>query len=338
MKFLVVGLGSMGKRRIRNLKHLKAGEILGFDLRADRRQEAEKKYGIKTLETFEQAMSEDPDALIISTPPDQHLKYALTAARNEKHFFVEASVLLEGMDELIALCEKKDIVAAPSRTMQFHPSVKLLKEIVEKNEIGKVLTFTHHLAAYLPDWHPWEDYRSFYISKKETGGCREMVAFELVWLTWLFGEIKSISCLKKKLSNLKADIDDAYQVILDFEKGPLGHMLIDVGSRVTGRECKLMGEEGMVVWDSNARSVKVFRAGEKKWKKYPEPEGAFEPGYAYRINEEMYIEEMAHFIKAIKGEEKYTYSLSEDKKVLEILQLAERSSEEGICISLSGGK
>ena len=43
MKFLVIGLGSMGKRRVRNLQYLKAGEIIGFDLREDRCQETEKK-------------------------------------------------------------------------------------------------------------------------------------------------------------------------------------------------------------------------------------------------------------------------------------------------------
>lgn len=46
MKFLVVGLGSIGKRRIRNLQYIDAGEIIGFDLRADRCDETKEKFGI----------------------------------------------------------------------------------------------------------------------------------------------------------------------------------------------------------------------------------------------------------------------------------------------------
>ena len=69
MRFLIVGLGSMGKRRIRNLKYLKAGEIIGFDTMEVRRKEAEEKYGIKTFDDFDKAMKEQPDAFIISTPP-----------------------------------------------------------------------------------------------------------------------------------------------------------------------------------------------------------------------------------------------------------------------------
>ena len=108
MKFLIVGLGSMGKRRIRNLKYLKAGEIIGFDTMEARRKEAEEKYGIKTFDDFDKAKKEQPDAFIISTPPDLHVKYAMEAAKHNKHFFMEASVVDEGMDELIALVSKQE--------------------------------------------------------------------------------------------------------------------------------------------------------------------------------------------------------------------------------------
>jgi predicted dehydrogenase len=144
MKFLIVGLGSMGKRRIRNLKYLKAGEIIGFDTMEARRKEAEEKYGIETFDDFEKANEEQPDAFIISTPPDLHVKYAMDAAKRNKHFFMEASVVNEGMDELIALCRNKRIVAAPSCTMRFQASIRKLKELVDCKVIGKVLLFTHH--------------------------------------------------------------------------------------------------------------------------------------------------------------------------------------------------
>ena len=49
MKFLIVGLGSMGKRRIRCFKNLGFENIIGFDLKESRRKEAEEKYGINTI-------------------------------------------------------------------------------------------------------------------------------------------------------------------------------------------------------------------------------------------------------------------------------------------------
>jgi len=333
VKFLIAGLGSMGKRRIRNLQYLKAGEIIGFDTREDRQKEAEEKYHIKTFDKFDEAMHDlpEPDALIISTPPDLHVKYALEAANNGKHFFMEASVVDYGLNELIAQCRKKAIVAAPSCTMRFNPSVKKIKEVVDSKMIGDVLAFTYHSGQYLPDWHPWEDYRKFYVARRETGAAREIVAFELVWLTWILGWIDTISCFKGKLSQLKADIDDVYQIIMKLRSGTLGHMQVDAISRTPDRSCKIFGEEGSIFWDWGV-GVKVYTTKDKKWITYPEKRGTTVEGYTEKIKEEPYIEEMSAFIRAIKKEEKYPYTVEEDKRILEVLYTAEKSSENQIHI------
>lgn len=327
MKFLVVGLGSMGKRRIRNLTYLKAGEITGFDTWEDRRKEAEQKYHIVTYGKFDEALKNNSDALIISTPPDLHVKYALEAAKNEKHFFMEASVVDDGMDELIAKCRNKTIVAAPSCTMRFWPSIKRMKELLDRGTIGNVLLFTHHSGQYLPDWHPWEDYRKFYVAKKETGAAKEIVTFELVWLTWLFGEVDTVSCFKGKLSSLEIDIDDAYQIILKFKNKVLGNMLIDVISRVPERSCGIYGEKGVIHWEWGT-GVRVYTVEDKQWTSYPEKVGTSMEGYSEKIKEEPYIEEMDAFIRAIRKEAKYPYTLEEDKRILDLLGAVEKSSDD----------
>jgi predicted dehydrogenase len=331
MKFLIVGLGSMGKRRIRNLQYLKAGTIIGFDTREDRRNEAEKKYNVQTFADFDKAMQEHPDALVISTPPDLHTKYALAAAASNKHFFIEASVVDEGMDELINVCRGKKIVAAPSCTMRFNSSIQKIKEIVDSGEIGRPLAFSYHSGQYLPDWHPWEDYRKFYVAKKETGAAREIVSFELVWLTWIFGNISTVSCLKGKTSILDIDIDDIYQIIMKFRNGVFGHMQIDIISRVADRSCKIFAEKGVVFWNWG-EDIRVYTAKDKQWKSYREETGTSVEGYTEKIKEEPYIQEMSSFIKAINKEEAYPYTLEEDKSVLEMLYAAEKSSRDKIHI------
>jgi predicted dehydrogenase len=330
MKFLVSGLGSMGKRRIRNLQYLQAGEIIGYDPRADRRQEADIRYGIQTFGDFEQAMSTDPGVLIVSTPPDLHMHYARLAAQHHKHFFIEASVTDDGMDELRALCENTDLVAAPSCTMRFHPSVRVIKDVIGSGSIGPILTFTNHSGQYLPDWHPWEDYRSFYVARRETGACREIVPFELVWLTWVLGGVQTVSCLQGKLSTLDVDIDDVYQLLLRFTQGTLGHLLVDVISRVPYRTCRFISERGVIEWLWSDKRVRVFRADTGKWDDYPEPQAI--PAEGYIAAENMYIEEMRCFVRAVRGEAEYPYSLAEDQNILGLLYAAERSSGEPVDI------
>jgi predicted dehydrogenase len=333
MKFLIVGLGSMGKRRIRNLQYLKAGEIMAFEPVEARRKEAEKTYGIRVFGNIEEALAQSPDAIIISTPPDKHHPYAMLAAKNNKHFFVEASVISDGMTEIIEVCRNRNIVAAPSCTMRFHPAVKKIKELVDSNAIGKILTFTYHSGMYLPDWHPWEDYRTFYVSKKASGACREIVPYELTWIMDVMGTIKTISSMKGKLTNLETEIDDAYQILMKFESGMLGHMLVDVISRVPYRSLKLMSEEGVITWEWGV-GIRVYNAKDKSWVEYPEQSGTSVEGYDKKIKEEPYIEEMQRFIEAIQGKRDYPYTMEDDYRVLCMLNAAEKSSQEGLHVSI----
>jgi len=332
VRFLIVGLGSMGRRRVRNLKTLKAEEILGFDLQPERRTQVAGEYGIEVFSRFEDAISKRPDAMIIATPPDRHIEYAREAARRNIHFFMEASVLLDGLDSLVEECKGKSIVAAPSCTMRFHPSIRTMKSLLDQNTIGKILAFNYHSGQYLPDWHPWEDYRRYYVSKRETGGCREMVPFELCWITWLLGSVKSISCMKGKLSKLDADIDDIYQILLELDQGVLGNMQVDTISRIPYRFFKMISEQGVVLWDWGRRTVSVYNSSAKEWKDYPQEKGRVVEGYV--MEDDMYVNEIEHFIDAIRGRHKYMYSLEDDKRILELLNASERSASERIRIEM----
>lgn len=333
MKFLVVGLGSMGKRRVRNLQFLKERDIVGFDPRADRRAETAEKYGIQVFGSFEDAMALQPDALVISTPPELHFQYAKQAIEAGKHFFSEVGVGTEGIDPLIQMTKGKSLVAAPSCTLRFHPLVAMIKNVVDSGELGNILTFSSHSGQYLPDWHPWESYEDFWVSKRQTGACREQFVLEAIWLTWILGPIQAISCFKNKLTTLDTDIDDSYQMIVRLEKGRLGHLMLDVVSRVPCRSGRLFSEEGVLEWSLTEKYVRVYTASNKQWRELKEPEHQTEKGYIHA--EKMYIDEMNHFVKAIRGEATWMYPLTADRQIQEALEAADQSAETGKTILLA---
>ncbi|MBK7627803.1 MAG: Gfo/Idh/MocA family oxidoreductase [Bacteroidales bacterium] len=156
MNFLVIGLGSMGKRRVRCLQSLGYSDIVGFDNREDRRKEAQVKYNIKIIDSINGIFFSDFDAFIISTPPDQHTPYLKMAIDHSKPAFIEASVLLEEVKE-INLYNKNNTFLAPSCTLRFHPMIKDITKIVKEGKYGKVTNFSYHSGQYLPDWHPWKN-------------------------------------------------------------------------------------------------------------------------------------------------------------------------------------
>ncbi|MFZ3074394.1 MAG: Gfo/Idh/MocA family oxidoreductase [Minisyncoccales bacterium] len=323
MKFLIIGLGSMGKRRIRNLQYLNAGEIIGFDFNLEKRDEAREKYGIATFESLNNALSQKPDALIISTPPDKHNEYIRLAIDKKIPAFVEASVLIEGLKELDDLSRENKVFIAPSCTFRFHPAIAKIKEIVKDGKYGKVTNFTYYLGQYLPDWHPSENIKNFYVGKKETSGAREMVSFELTWITDILGLPENITGFFGKTLDMGVDIDDTYAFAMDFGD-KFGSMLIDVVSRYATRSLTLNLENAQICWRWDEDCVKIYEAGKKDWTNITYKKLSAALGYNENITEEMYIEEMKTFAGAVGGKNIFPNTLEDDIRVLQLLNKIEQ--------------
>jgi predicted dehydrogenase len=219
------------------------------------------------------------------------------------------------------------IVAAPSATMRFHPGIQTMRRRIVEGAIGRPLAVTHHVGQYLPDWHPWEDYRTFYVARRETGAAREIVPFELNWMAYLFGPVTSVAGFRGKLSALDVDIDDYYAALVGFEAGVRGTLVVEVVSRPAIRRARIAGEEGSLEWDFAGRVVREWRAGAEGWEEHPDPPAVEGPGGKW-VAENMYIEEMRGFLSAIEdGRDRYPFSLEEDRELLRALAEIEIGGE-----------
>lgn len=333
MKFLVVGLGSMGKRRIRNLKAIGYDEIAGIDAREDRCDEAKKKYGVEVYSDFYAAVEKhNPDALVISTSPDSHMEYAEAAFKLGLSCFIEASVVhADKILELHELTKTTSVIFAPSCTMRYFPGPKKIKELLESGAIGKPLNINYHVGQYLPDWHPWENIEEFYVSKRETGGCREIVPFELTWLNGIFGVPTALACVKSKLTDINADIDDIYHCLMCYPEHLMANITIDVISRPSvTRELRILGSDGEIVFNGDDETVRIATLTEPGWKVFELNSGSVEPGYVYP--EEPYISEMQDFVNAVKNKDRNIFpnTLFDDYQVLQTLYQLESLSEDNI--------
>lgn len=326
MKFLVIGLGSMGKRRIRNLQFLEYKEIIGYDIRRDRREEVENIYKIETIDNIDNIIDFDFTALIISVPPDIHHLYMQIAVKHNIPCFVEASVVDYEFEELIALSKSKNLFIGPSSTMYFHPAVKQINTIIKDKVIGVPTSLAYHSGQYLPDWHIYENVEDFYVSQKETGGAREIVPFELTWITKIFGYPVSVLGIVKKTIEIKGAelIDDTYLSILEYENFTLT-LTVDVTSRIATRKLLINGSEGQVTWDWNNSFIEVYTPQEGFYKIDFEMFKA-EEGYNKNITEQMYIDEISCFIDGLENNDIYVNTLKKDHEVLKILYAIEESS------------
>jgi predicted dehydrogenase len=320
VRFLVIGLGSMGKRRVRCLKNLgyQEQDIVGFDTNPARRRESEEKYGIRTVESIEGLDLGEFSAIIISTPPHIHNQYIDLCIREKIPGFVEASVILEGLEELNRRARSRGVFIAPSCTLKFHSAIKDIRRTVLDGSYGKVTGFSYHSGYYLPDWHPWEKVSDYYVSRKETGGAREILPFELTWIVDVFGKPKTFCGYFGKTMDVKADIDDTYVLTMDFGDH-FGTMITDVVSRFMTRNLILNLEKAQVLWNCNENVVKIYDADSRRWIHMTQPSTTSLPGYTGVSAEEMYTEELRSFIDASAGKGRFPNTLDEDIKVLKIL-------------------
>lgn len=325
----------MGKRRVRCLLELGINTVVGFDPRADRREEATERHGIATLDRLSDADIDAADAAFISVPPDVHGQYMRQCTARRRSYFVEASVLDEGFDRLQSDADAAGIVAAPSITMGFHPATIAIRECIRSGRIGRVTNFMYHMGHYLPDWHTYEKVSDFYVSNPVTGAAREIVPFELTWLVRCFGWPCGVNAVVAKTTGIPGAelIDDTYMLLLQFADHP-GVLAVDVISRPPTRVLTIIGSHAQLRWDWNANEVRIFDPERHEWMAESYETGAAAEGYHQNIGEQMYVDETRTFLDACRGNGRFPNTLAEDAKVLAILRAAEASSESGqrVCL------
>ena len=330
--YLIIGLGSMGKRRIRNLQALGIENIVGFDRREDRREETVKNYGINAVSSFEEAVTNYKFvAFVISLPPDIHHIYMKKAIEMGIPAFIEASVVDTDFDQMIIEAKVKDVFLAPSCTLFFHPAIKKIAKILKNGELGKISNFLYHSGQYLPDWHTYEEVSEYYVSNKETGGGREIVPFELTWITLVLGFPNRVVGLYKNAIHIKGadDIDETYNLLLDYGKS-IFNLSVDVVSRYATRRLVINGDKKQLYWNWDDNMIKIYDPESNKWDEIKYEIVSAQIGYNKNLTEQMYIDEMSAFLKAANKERPFPNTLEHDHKVLKVLYAVESSDNNNV--------
>jgi len=329
VRFLVVGCGSIGKRHLSNLRLLSAGEAIAYDTVQERREEVREKYGVKVFSDFEKALQNKPDVVLVCTPTSLHMKYALAAGHAGCHLFIEKPIShsMERVDELIDIATSKNLITLVGCNFRFHWGLKLVKKLLDEGKIGRLFCVRAEFGQYLPDWHPWEDYRKGYSANKALGGGIILDAIhEIDYVQWMIGKVDAVSCFTGKLSSLDIDTEDIAEILLRSKDGVIANVHMDYVQRVYNRSCELIGEEGTITWSFQDNQVRLYSVKDKEWQLYARD-------VQYEVNE-MYVAEMEHFLRCIKREEQPVLDANGAKADLEIVLAAKRSFKSGKTVKL----
>ena len=323
---VVIGLGSMGKRRIRLLRELYANsQIFGVDAKEDRRTECEKLFAINAYKSKEECLREhSPEAAFICTPPLSHAGIINECLSRGLHVFSEINLVSSGYEENIALAEQKKRVLFLSSTPLYREEIQYISR--RMSETKSAINYSFHVGQYLPDWHPWDALEDFFVSKKETNGCREIFAIELPWLLQAFGKVKRMEVMRHKATSLPIQYNDSYFVLLEHEIGHHGVLIVDVVAREPVSHLEVFGENLFLTWDGTPDSLRekdLKRNTLEAVRSYAQERVQHEAAYSRNIVENAYAAEIKNFFAVLEKREQPLYSFTKDMETLELIDKIE---------------
>lgn len=326
MNILVVGLGSMGKRRIRLIQEMYPEYVIvGVDGREDRRNEAKKLFNIECVDSISGVDSKyNINAAFVCTSPLSHNVIIRECLKNKWNVFTEINLVADGYEDNMKLAKENNCVLFLSSTFFYREEICYIRNRIDK---GSKWNYIYHIGQYLSDWHPWENYKDFFVGDERTNGCREIMAIEMPWLTKTFGDIEDVHVIADKMSNLKICYSDNYMIQLQHTNGNKGTLVIDVVSPVAVRKLDVYKENEYFQWGGTPDSLYEYDKINDQLKNVVLNEKEeHEKGYRTFIVENAYKNEIQDFFDVMNNDKEQVYGFEEDLKVLQIIDQVEKKA------------
>jgi predicted dehydrogenase len=329
MKFLIAGLGSIGRRHMRNLIALGEKDIVLLRTHNATMPEDELASFPQESDLYKALKKHQPDAVIVSNPTALHLDVAIPAAEAGCAILLEKPIShsMERLDQLEATVKKSGSKVLVGFQFRFHPGLMRAKQLISEGEIGRVISAHVHFGEYLPSWHPWEDYRKGYAARADMGGGVLLTqCHSLDYLPWLVGTVESVWGFVAKLSDLEVDVDDTAKIGLRFNSGALGSLHLDYNQQPPSHHFEVIGTQGSLQWDLSDGATRIYRSEKEDWEVYPLP-----AGWERNV---MFMEQMKHFVSVVRGEAEPSCTLDDGIRVMKLISAVQESQKTGQLIPI----
>lgn len=249
MKVCFFGLGSIGKRHLRNFTNICKNKEIDIEVHAFRNTNNKLYDEIKNLvdkEIFiKDDLSSDYDIIFINNPTSMHYETIEFMKDKCKNMFIEKPIF----DDIVYDLKKLDLnkgfyyVACPLR---YSNIVEYLKENID---IDKVYSVRAICSSYLPNWRKNTDYRKTYSAiKSQGGGVSIDLIHEWDYLTYIFGFPNNVFNFQGKFSDLEIDSEDLSVYIAKYND-KLVELHLDYFGRTSKREVEIYTDLGCIKGD-----------------------------------------------------------------------------------------
>lgn len=262
MKICFCGLGSIGKRHIKNLSQILTMRNIQYTIDALRATSVpltgESAEIVDQIHTDWRDLEGDYDIVFITNPTTYHYDIIQNLINKTKHMFIEKPIFdrTDISIENLKLTNGTYYVACPLR---YSPVIRYLKEYLKDHRVFSVRAIC---SSYLPDWRKDTDYRKIYSALKDQGGGVTLdLIHEWDYITYLFGSPSCVKTIKGKYSNLEISSDDLAIYIAEYTD-KLVELHLDYFGRVSQRELLLYTASDLIKADILDNKITFCVTGE----------------------------------------------------------------------------
>ena len=341
MKTLIAGLGSIGRRHFRNLIALGEKDIIF--LRSHHATLPDDELAGYPVETdlSEALKKHKPEAVVVSNPTALHMDVAIPAAEAGCHILLEKPVSnsLDRLDALQKAAQKSGSKILVGFQFRYHPTLKKARELIQQGALGKILTVHVHWGEYLPNWHPWEDYRQSYAARADLGGgVIVTLTHPLDYLRFMLGDVESLWSFNGHVSPLELDVEDVAEIGLKFSSGAVGSVHLNYVQRPPVHRLEIVGTHGTLRWDNADGVLHLFKMPAEFGTSSDNPPAAIVEQYklpdGFERNQ-LFVAQTRHFIEVVRGESEPVCSLNDGIQALRLALAAKESSKDEVLVHLN---
>jgi predicted dehydrogenase len=329
MKYAVIGTGYWGQNHVRVAVELMnetnmVDDIVLCDIEEDRVTELAASYDVDYVTDVKELTEYDVDAATLATPSPTHCSLATTILQDGIDVLVEKPLALTADEahEIIDVAKANDRILGVGHIFRYHPALNELKRRIDRGELGRI--------KYLKT-----NRFSFRVPRETTGALFSLAVHDIDIYGYLLDEEPtSIYCNLD--SHIDEDIDETVTLVAEYEQatGVINESwqvpvfgkkrdLIVVG---TERSAYLdyLEDTTLEIFDSRiSRSENGLRAHQEGSQTYET-----EPAEPLKL-------ELKDFIDASETRTKPFASGEVGARAVELLELAQQSSEEQRLIDLA---
>jgi len=326
---LIIGSGSIGQRHIKNLRKIGIDNIVALRSKKGHFKKLPEALKVVEVDNWEEAIASNPDVAIISNPSSLHIETARKIVDHVKGVFIEKplSDSTNECQQLIDILNEKKVVSFIGHNMMFHPIVENIIKFYNENDIGEVVSIQCQVGQWLPDWHPYENYKNAYYARKDLGGGVALTLIHEIHLALeLAGLPVSVVGEVSKYNKLDLEVDVCSDLMIKHKTGAVSQIHLDYIQQPSHRSGLITFEMGWLSYDF----TRIELIGQKKgddahvvWS---------DKNYDYN---QAYIDQMVEFVRFVEeGRLKHKYDAKSSIESLKVVESLFESSNSGRKVSI----